>query len=210
MVDFLGRRRLCAELGSSEHHDVSERAEVARLRCSALHDEERVWRARYADDAATRAWLDLDPIMFRLNQVVVSAWHGPPPALPGRIVQEGTDARSGEPYRLIIESASATGGTTRITASFAGIATRSFTLANSHFPLLDLQSLTVSMGRQRVPGGQLHVTLRYGYPLGYCVLDEPDDRPMVSLVFEPDRIRASRSETINCETNWAEVPDPAR
>lgn len=209
MVDFLGRRRLCAVLGEPEDRASSDRTEAIRLRCESLPDEERAWRARYADNAAVRAWLDLDPIRFRLNQVVINSWHGPPEALPRRIEQQGVDARTGEPYRLVIESAAAVDGTTRITASFAGLAPRSFTLDNARFPLLDLQSLLVALGRRGERGELLYVMLRYGYPLGYCSLSDADDRPQVSIAFERERISASRPETINCETSWTELPDAA-
>ena len=209
MVDFLGRRRLCAQLGRPEDRAASDRAEAERLRCAGLPEEERIWRGRYAENAAVRAWLDLDPIRFSLNQITISAWHGPPPALPRRIEQNGVDVRTNEPYRLVVEDTAAANSMTRITASFAGLAPRNFTLDNTHFPLLDLQSLTVALGRRGDRGSLLYVILRYGYPLGYCAMGDQDDRPEVSIVFERERIRASRSQTVNCVTNWTEFSDAA-
>jgi len=208
MVDFLGRRQLCKDLGEPEHYAAYERAEAARLRCAGLPAEERAWRARYASDAAVRAWLDLDPSRFQLNQVIINSWHGPPAARPRRIEQHGVD-RAGQPYRLLIERNGAESGTTRITAALPGRAPRSFTLDNARVPLLDLQSLIVAFGPRGARGYQLYVKLRYGYSFGYCSLGEQDDRQEVSILFAGESIRASRSETINCVSNWAELQDGA-
>jgi len=208
MVDFLGRRRLCAQLGEPENYNVGDRAAAERWRCAALPGEERTWRARYANNALVRAWLDLDPIRFTLNNVEINAWHGPLPARPRRIEQAGVDARTGQPYRLVIEAGSGT-RQTRITASFANAPTRSFTLDDTQVPFLDLQSLRVMLGTPPVRRPQLYVMLRYGEMRGYCSLEQRDDRSEISIVFEPERVRASRSETINCETNWSDLPDAA-
>jgi hypothetical protein len=206
MVDFLGRRRLCAELGEPENRNAADRAAAARWRCAALPAEERTWRARYADNAQVRAWLDLDPIRFRLNNVEISGYDGPPPARPRRIEQAGVDARTGQPYRLVIETGP-DNRRTRITASFANVPMRSFTLDDRQVPFLDLQSLQVMLGTPPVRRPRLALTLRYGEMRGYCTLEERDDRPEIQIVFDGDGVRGYRTDGINCQTGTTDLPD---
>lgn len=208
MVDFLGRRRLCGELPEPEHRDAGYRQEAQRLRCASLPEEERGWRARYAGNAAVLRWLDLEPERFRLNNVVISAWDGPPAARPRRIEQSGVDARTGEPYRLVIVT-DGNHGRTRITASFAGIPQRSFTLDDHQIPLLDLQSLRVALGTPPVRRPRLYLMLRYGEARGYCFLEDEDDRPELQIVFDGDGVRGYRTEGSNCETATTQLPDAA-
>lgn len=209
MIDFLGRGRLCAQLAEPAHRDAGERTAADRWRCAALPGEEQGWRARYADNALVRAWLDLDPIRFRLNDIVVNAWHGPPSAETRRVEQTGVDARTGQGYRLIIDSEADGGRRIRVTASFAGLAPRSFTFDAATVPWLDLQSLQVALGARPARGDMLYVTLRYGELLGYCQLDEDDDRPEVSIVFERERVHGERSERTNCQDSRVDLPDTA-
>jgi hypothetical protein len=210
MIDFLGRRRLCAELGQPDHRDASDQAAAERWRCAPLSTEERTWRARYADNAQVRAWLDLDPRRFSLNNVSIHAWHGPPRAETRRVEQNGVDARTGQSYHLVIDAGVDGGRRIRVTASFAELAPRSFTLDAAVVPFLDLQSLTVALGALPVRRDRLYVMMRYGELRGYCSLDADDDRPEVSIVFERDTIRASRlGEPVNCEAVWTDLPDAA-
>src|SRR5262245_39291903 len=103
LVDFLGRRRLCAELGAPEGRGAGERQEAERLHCAALPAEERIWRAHYAGNAPVLRWIDLDPRGFHLNGIIVRMWDGPPTARPQHIVQRGRDQR-GRRFRLVINS----------------------------------------------------------------------------------------------------------
>jgi hypothetical protein len=201
MIDFLGRRRICTE--QSEGGGETS----PWLRCASLPAEERAWRARSVGNAAALRWLDLAPRRFRLNEVVVSSWHGPPPAEPRRVEQSGTEYRTGEPYRLLIDSEADGGRSTRITASFANLPIRTFTIDNADIPFLDLQTLRVNLGTQR---GRLSVRLRYGDPRGYCAAGDQDDRPELSIVFDREEIHADRQDMANCRGEWTALPDAAR
>jgi hypothetical protein len=208
MIDFLGRRRLCAQLPEPADREAGDRREAERLQCAALPAEERGWRARYAGNAEVLRWIDRDPLGFHLNSILISVWHGPPGALPMRIEQTGVDARSREPYHLVIDAGADGGRFTRITASYADHQPRSFTLENSRLPWLDLQSLQVMLGTPPTPG-RLYVRMRYGYPRGYCQINEEDDRPLVQIVFDNNEIRASRSEQPNCQPVTTDLTDAA-
>lgn len=61
MIDFLGRRRVCAE----QREEGGETSPW--LHCANLPDEEREWRARSAGNAIALAWLDQDPRRFHLK-----------------------------------------------------------------------------------------------------------------------------------------------
>jgi hypothetical protein len=209
MVDFLGRRRLCAELGEPADRDAGDRQEAERLQCAALPAEEHDWRARYAGDADVLRWLDRDPLGFHLNEVLVSVWHGPPGALPMWIEQRGVDARSGQPYHIIVDAGANGGRSTRITASYASHAERSFTVDNARVPRLDLQSLQLMLGTH-AGRDEFHVIIRYGYFRGYCQIGEEDDRPLLQLVFLADGVSGYRTDRTNCESTGSDLPDAAR
>ena len=211
MVDFLGRRRLCAELPEPEHRDADYRGEAERLQCAALPAEEHGWRARYAGNAEVLRWIDRDPRGFHLNSVLVNAWHGPPGALPRWIEQRGVDARTGQPYHLVVDAGVDGGRSTRITASYATHPARSFTVDNARLPRLDLQSIQLMLGTH-AGRDEFHVIMRYGYFRGYCELGDEDDRPRLQLVFLADGVSGYRTDRTNCVSVGSNLPDavPAR
>lgn len=194
MIDFLGRRRLCAELPAPPERSDFQRSEERRLACASLAAEEARWRRRYRDDRAALAWLDRDPRDFRVPRIVVSSWDGPPPAYVHRVELSGTETGGPAPFHLVIDSDSEAGAATLVTASYAGVPARSFRIANDRIPWLDLQSLRVSMGGGR---DYLHADLRFGHRRGYCG-DEGDDRPRLILIFRRDRVTASADDRTNC------------
>jgi hypothetical protein len=208
MVDFLGRRLLCAQLGEPAARDAGALQEAERLQCAALPVEERAWRARYAGRPNVLRWIDRDPLDFHLNEILVSVWHGPPGALPMRIEQRGADARTGQPYHLVVDAGVDGGRSTRITASYATHAERSFTVDNARVPRLDLQSLQLMLGTH-AGRDEFHVVMRYGYFRGYCQIGAEDDRPMLQLVFLADRVSGYRTDRTNCESIGSALPDAA-
>jgi len=207
MIDFLGRRRLCAELPEPAERDADYRREAERLRCAGLPVEERAWRARYAGQPDVLRWIDRDPLGFHLNSILISAWHGPPGAYVRRVEQRGIDVQTGRPYHLVIDGQTDSNWV-RITASYLDRPERSFTLDARRFPWLDLQSLEVSLGTPPREGW-LHLTMRYGERRGYCAIGETDDRPQVVVIFERERIMGQRSERPNCEAVWTDLTDAA-
>jgi hypothetical protein len=207
MIDFLGRRRLCAELPEPADRDAGYRQEAARLQCAGLPTEERGWRTRYAGQPDVLRWIDRDPLGFHLNSIVISAWHGPPGAHVRRVEQRGIDAQTGRPYHLVVDGQTDS-NSVRITASYLDRPERSFTLDARRVPWLDLQSLEVSVGTPPLEG-RLHLAMRYGEPRGYCGIGETDDRPQVVVSFERERIIAQRSERTNCQADWTDLTDAA-
>lgn len=63
------------------------------------------------------------------------------------------------------------------------------------------------LGTPPAPGGQLYLRLRYGDPRGYCQEGEADDRPELSVVFDPDTVRGYRTDRTNCEVVTSDLPD---
>ena len=207
MIDFLGRRRLCAELPEPEDRDAAYRQEAERLQCAALPAEEGSWRARYAGEPDVLRWIDRDPLGFHLNGILISAWDGPPGAYVRRVEQRGIDTQTGRPFHLVVDGQTDS-SRVRITASYLDRPERSFTLDARLLPWLDLQSLQVSLGTPP-RGGQLYLRMHYGAQRGYCAVGETDDRPEVVVIFDRERILAQRSERTNCGTVWTDLADAA-
>lgn len=216
MIDFLGRRRLCAQLdlgGEPEEprfHHYRE-VELARLQCNRIAGEERLYRERYAGRADVLVWLNRDPERFNLGRdagmIMVSTWDGPPGGDARRVEQRGRDARSGAPYRVIVDADADGGRLTAITASFGTVPARTFYIDNRRITLLDLQSLAVAV-RTVAPHEQLVVLLRFGYRRGYCA-DVGDDRPKLDLSFRPGEVTAQAEDRTNCGTGYIDLDNAA-
>ena len=199
LIDFLGRRRICAEGAEPEERPL--------LRCSALADEERAWRARYAGDEDTLRWLDQAPHLFRIEPRLWVTFDGPVTVQANIVEQNGTDER-GRRYRLSIDRDADGGRSTRITASYGRWPARSFTLSNNAFPLIDLQSLEV--GSSSFPSDPyLNVRLSYSYSRRYCDPFNHRQRPEVNVTFKSNRVHASNTQYLNCDRIEAPVADAA-
>jgi hypothetical protein len=197
MIDFLGRRRLCLALPAPAMREAADQAEARRLACDALPSEERHWRDRYRGNAEASAWLDQDPRNFRLPNLTVSGWDGPPPAYVHRMEWTGSESRGPAPFHLVIDTDAEYGGATLFTASYGDVPARSFRIDNAHFPWLDLQSVTAALG-SRGPRDYLRVDIRFGYRRGYCAQFDEDDRPHLTITFARDRVSASYEDRTNC------------
>ncbi len=200
IIDFLGRRSACAQSGVPAE-------EQARLACSAIDGEEQGWRSRFDGDVRAMRWLDQAPLAFRMSPRFVSTFDGPSPTDARRIEQSGVD-EEGRPYWLVVDTGVDGGSATRITARYADWPERSFTLDNRAYPLIDLHSLAVgSSPFPEFPG--MTVQFHYGHPRGYCGEIATDDRPRISVGFEPGRVRGTDMRRTNCQRGYVEIEDVA-
>jgi hypothetical protein len=197
MIDFLGRRRQCAYSGVPAD-------EQTRLHCATLPGEERAFRARFANDAAALRWLDQAPLAFRLDHRLVADLDSSEPTTPRRTEQSGVDDE-GRPYRLIINTEADGGRSTSIDVAFAGWPIRRFALSNRDFPLIDLQSLLVSVWGDIDP--RFGVRLRFGHMRGYCAELDYDDREIVSIAFTRNEGTGYVTRRTNCERVYERIPD---
>jgi hypothetical protein len=195
MIDFLGRRRLCADADG----DAAERE---RLHCAALAGEERGWRTRFAGDTRALRWLDQAPLEFRMELRLIVTFDGPEPARPRRTEQSGTDGE-GRHYRLTIDAEADGGRSTRIAAAYDGWPERSFTLSNRAFPLIDLQSLEVGV-QLLADDRSFRVELRYGHRRGYCG-ELGDDREQVTVGFGQIRVSGYATLRTNCQRVYTDI-----
>ena len=63
MIDFLGRRRECAQLRRNrEPEHLDEDHDWRRLECSRIAAEESELRRRHSADASAMRWFDAQPI----------------------------------------------------------------------------------------------------------------------------------------------------
>lgn len=206
MVDFLGRRRLCASVREGPERTAGDRREWARLSCATLPQEEREWRARYASDADVRRWLDQDPREFRMPTIQVSGYDGPPPADARHLLLTGRSYDTGSTFRLSVDHEARRGRFTTFTATFADLPPRSFAVDNERFPGVDLQSIDVALGRS-TPSEVLIVHIKFGNRRGYCSINERDDRPELSIYFDRSEIRAYAQDRTNCRTDYRDIED---
>jgi hypothetical protein len=196
LIDFLGRRKRCAEGRMTSEWS-------ALLRCAALPGEERAFRSRFAGDANALRWLDQAPLAFRMSERLIARFDGPTRTRPRSAAQSGVD-ESGRLYRLTIDARADAGRSTRISASYDGGPEHSFTLSNRAFPLIDLRSLAV--GAYTIPGHRrLEVELHYGYARGYCGEIGEDDRPKVRISFERTRVHGTDTRRDNCQRLYVEI-----
>jgi hypothetical protein len=198
MVDFLGRRRLCTNLGLGGRPgegtlSAFEEAEWLRLACDRLAEEERGWRARRSNDPVARAWLDDDPAKFALQDLVVQTYDGPPLVRPRRIEQSGTDRTGTIPYRAILEMSDEA---TTITVGYGDLPPRTLALDAARFPSVDPSTLFIAIDPR--PAHRLSLSIRYGAPRGYCSINEQDDRPTVEMSLGRGAAEAHYHEPVNC------------
>lgn len=201
MVDFLGRRRLCLDLPAPAEGAAADQAEWRRLACGSLASEERIWRDHYRSNEAALAWLDRDPLYFRVPGITVRSREGPPGAYVHRMEWIGTENGGPAQFRLAIDSDAEHGAATLITASWGDVPARTFRIDNANFPWLDLQSVAAALA-----GDHLRVDIRFGYRRGYCADREADDRPRLTLRFARDRVSASIEDRTNCGYRIVAVP----
>ena len=209
MIDFLGRRKNCADYAPDPdepepppHPD----SWLAWLRCGDLAAEEAELRRRYRADAAAIAHLDQPPEKFRLSEIVVRSYDGPPAARVEQAQQSGTDAEGRTRWRVILDGTA--GSATAVTASWEGMPTRTVHLDHGLFPNLDLGTLQVAF-KSRPPHARLSLDLRYDYPRGWCGHVDLDDRPYASIAFAPDHIIVSRQDMTDCSGNYGDVDTAA-
>jgi len=199
MIDFLGRRMLCAQ--------GAEETARRRLRCRALDGEERAFRQRFAGDAQAVRWLDQPPLQFHLRRRFVSVFDGPTPVQPRRMEQTGVDS-NGRGYRIVIDAEADRGSSTRISASYDGWPERSFPLSNRLFPDVDIQSVTVST-YDPPPRRAILIEFSYGEDRSYCGT-QGDNRPDVTVLFERGRVRAQGHPRTNCSHETVSIDENAR
>ena len=205
MVDFLGRRRLCLDIPEPADRDPFDEEEWLRLSCSTLQREDGEWRSRYASDPDVRRWLDQDPRRFRLPQILISPYHGPPPADIRHVVLDGRARDTQAAFRLSIDAEASSNGHTTFTASFADLPPKTFRIENARFPALDLQSTTVTFGRT-TPNERLIVMINFGHVRGYCGLDDDeDDRPRLNILFTRTEAAAAYQDRTNCRSSYREL-----
>jgi hypothetical protein len=209
MIDFLGRRMLCARLRQVEANTTARyRAEWTRLACAQLGEEERHWRRRFADLPAALAWLDRDPERFESLMLRVHFDSGPAPGLARHVMQRGTDEEGRGRYEV---SAALDGERAVFTLAQDGQPPRRFVADLAALPALDLQSLRADYrGSGEDAWRGLRVRVRYGYRQGYCRDSERDDRPNLTIWFRDGEPRAQRAVYVNCEASYMDLPDAGR
>lgn len=201
LIDFLGRRHGCAFRGVP-------REEQDRLRCAALPDEERAFRNRYGADARALRWLNEDPLAFRMDRRLIATFDSSEPAIAQRAEQSGVD-HDGRPYRLIVDLGAERGRSTWIALAYAGWPERRFILGNSEFPLVDLQSLLVTV----LPADhdpRLRVRLRFGHARGYCGEHDLDDREEVTISFTRNEVTGYVTRRTNCQRVYERIASDVR
>ena len=196
LIDFLGRRHGCAYRGVP-------RGELNRLRCAALPNEERRFRNRFAADARALRWLNQDPLAFRMDRRLIVTLDSSEPTIARRTEQSGVDDE-GRPYRLLVDRGATGGGSTVIALAYAGWPERRFTLRNGDFPLLDLQTLLVTVAPE-ADDPRLWVRMRFGHPRGYCGEHDLDDREQVTITFTRNEVTGYVTRRTNCQRVYERI-----
>ncbi|HYG30136.1 MAG TPA: hypothetical protein VD887_07975 [Allosphingosinicella sp.] len=210
LIDFLGRRRECAERRPPTESDppspyaAADRFEWYFYACPGLPREEAAHRARFAGDANALAWLDDAPEDFDLGILETTAYHGPPGAEVRRIEYSGR-TRAG-PWRVALDL-DAHPRAAALALAFPAGPNRTIWLEHGLFPWLDATSLRVAFdpeGRDE----RLILDLRYGLFRGWCGRIDGEDRPEISILV-PERgaeISVARGERTNCRYSDEDVP----
>ena len=142
-----------------------------------------------------------------MDRRLVTVLDSTEPARAQRTEQSGVD-HDGRPYRLTIDIAADGGRSTRISAAYAGWPERRFTLRNRDFPLVDLQSLLVTV----LPAGNdaiLRVRLRFGHERGYCGEHELDDRDESGITYRRDEVTGYVTRRTNCQRVFERIRSSA-
>jgi hypothetical protein len=202
MVDFLGRRRLCARLEDYQG-TRGYRAERERLSCATLAREEEQWRARIAGDEIALAWLAVPPHRFRLQDILVETREYQQWAKPHRVELAGSDLEGNNPFRLLVEIRPR--GSVSFFLADGRRPRRRLTLPLAGLPLLDLRTLQVWVN-PRAPDEAFSIDARFGYERGYCAVNVEDDRPRLKVYFPREgKAEASIEDRTNCETAWIDL-----
>ena len=218
MIDFLGRRKECADLAPEAGEALPAPPPGSWrewLRCETLSAEEQALRRRYGSDTRAIAFLNKAPSDFRSEAITVHTYDGPPPARVEHAEQRGVDADGRIPWRMVLDREAAEGRATAVTVSWGSYPGRTIYLDNQMFPWLDLSSAWVAIrGR---PEEALNIEMRYGAVRGWCGDVDRDDRSRVSVSFTPEGVQVSRQDRTNCNSNYEELrasdfaePPPAR
>lgn len=203
MIDFLGRRKECSDLAPEPEKILPQPAPGSWrewLGCENLAAEESALRRRYESDGRAIAFLNQAPSDFRLDNIIVHTYDGPPPARVERSEQRGLDAGGRIAWRMVLDRGAAEGRATAITVSWANYPSRTIYLDNGMLPWLDLTSAWVAI-RER-PHEALSLELRYGFMRGWCGDVDRDDRSRVSIYFRPESIDVSRQDRTDCNSNY--------
>ena len=205
-IDFLGRRSECLALrqmfdGEAPSRSPFREAEWRRLRCDAVGGEEADLRRRHRGDQAYIAALDRHPERFELGAIIATAFNGGV-AMLQRMELSGTGTR-GTSFRVTFDKTASDGRATAVQAFLNGRPAGRAMLDNRRFDYIDLESVTVSLGRAGPP---LYVEFRYGHPRPYC-FENDDARPLVKLIFSEDgRIEATEMPFVNCGAQGVAIP----
>lgn len=210
MIDFLGRRRECAQLAPEPGEVVPAPPPGSWrewLRCETLPAEEVALRRRYESDARAIAFLDQAPGAFRLETITVHAYDGPPPGRVEHAEQRGLDSGGRIPWQMVLDRQATEGRATAVTVSWGNHRTRTIYLDSQMFPWLDLTSAWVALSER--PREALILELRYGSVRGWCGDVDRDDRPRVYVYFRPRGVEVSRQDRTNCDNNYDELQPSA-
>lgn len=207
MIDFLGRRKECADVALQFDGPVSAPPPGSWrewLRCEAIAGEEQALRRRFVGDTRAIAFLDEAPTDFQLNRwsIVVNTYDGPPAGRVERAEQRGFDAGGRIAWRMVLDR-QAVEGRTAVTVSWGDHPSRTIYLDDEMFSLLDLSSAWVAI--REGPYESLSIEMRYGVIRGWCGDVDRDDRSRVSLSFKPSHTTVSRQDRTNCNGNYVEV-----
>jgi hypothetical protein len=205
MIDFLGRRRECAELAAAPGEPVTVPEDrLEWLRCDALAAEEIALRRQFAADASALVYLDQAPEDFELESTQIHSYHGPPRANVSRIELSGTDQTGRVRWQLAADSQADGGRATSISVSWGTHRARTIRLDNGRVPRLDVASVWVAVGSG--PGSdELNLEMRFDFPRDWCGDIDRDDRPRLSIIFTAEAARAFRQDRTNCGGSYQEL-----
>lgn len=203
MIDFLGRRRECAEFAPEPGETLRPPPVGSRRewwRCEALPDEERALRRRYSGNATATAFLNQAPSEFRLDRIVTYIHDGSRPGKVEHAEQRGFDASGRIPWEMVLDLQASQGRATSVAVSWSAQPSRTIYLDNRMFPGLDLSSAWVAV--REAPRESIDIEMRYGSGRGWCGDVDRDDRPRVSIHLGPEGVEVFRQERTNCNTNF--------
>jgi hypothetical protein len=202
MIDFLGRRMLCARLPGEADRRSRDRAEWQRLGCAGLGEEERTLRTLHASDHGVLAWLNEDPERFENPMLRTNLYDGPALGRAMQVSQRGSDKEGRGRYEV---SATVEDGRVVFNIAVDRQPPVRFIADLAALPELDLQTLEVNYEtRHPLIFG---IAVRYGYRQGYCGYLDQDDRPTLNLWIERGAPRAYRTGYVNCEPRYLDVPN---
>jgi hypothetical protein len=173
-----------------------------------LEGEEVALRRRYVGDARATAFLNEAPSEFRLQQMSVSTYDGPPPGLVEYTEQRGLDAGGRIPWHVVLDRKAANGRATSVSVSWGARPTQTIYFNNEQFPWLDLTSAEVAV-KADAPHERLLLMMRYGAHRGWCGDLDQDDRSRLSVRFKPEGVEVSRRDRTNCNSSYDDLQSSA-